>query len=269
MSDILVVVVIYNTLVEKLPYINSLEHAAVLVYDNSATPQIVPEGVHYQHNPKNPGVSEAYNYGISLAGQLGKQYCLLLDQDSQFDQTLLDHYLRLIEKHGDEYLYAPLVTKEEKIYSPFIELWNRNTVQQKAGFKYSELYALKKKSLINSGLLIPLKIGARVGGFNNKIKLDFSDTFFMESYKLHYNKIVLVDAEIKHSISGDEGKDAVRELQRFRYYCNGAREMKKSTMDAARISRLMFFRTLRLVVKYRTLQPISLANQYYRGNKTI
>lgn len=95
-------------------------------------------------------------------------------------------------------------------------------------FNYSEIYDLKNKTIINSGLLIPLSIIDIIGEYNDKIPLDFSDFYFIEKYKTYKSKIILLDSKIKHSLSGDESKDFYREFNRYRYYCLGAYELSQS-----------------------------------------
>ena len=75
---------------------------------------------------------------------------------------------------------------------------------------------------------------------------------FIEKYKELNSKIILVDLYLKHSISGDEGKDFNREYNRFKYYCNSAKEIGKSLKK--RVFWSPFRRLLRLSLKYKNLK---------------
>lgn len=269
MTEILLIVVIYNKKIEKMQYLSTMQDIDVLIYDNSVECQEVSSNYHYIHDPSNPGVSRAYNEGIKLAKKLNKKYVILLDQDTKFNLEDLKKYSKAKEKYGDSYLYAPIIIGKNKIYSPFIEKKNNNSCQTMEEFNYIEIYNLRNKSLINSGLMIPIELLKKIGHYNDKIKLDFSDIYFVDKYKGVNNEIVLIDLYVEHSISGDEGKDKNRELHRFKYYCNGAREVEKSISDRPRIHRMIFFRTLRLMVKYKSFVPIFIAKEYYYGGKTI
>lgn len=269
MSEVLIIVVIYNTNVEKIEYLSTLENIDILIYDNSPEKQVINSDYHYIHDSSNPGVSTAYNKGVELSVKLGKEYLLILDQDTEFSLDTFQKYMKAKEKYGDKYLYASIVTGKGKIYSPCIEKKNKNLCQDMNKFKYEEIYDLKGKSLINSGLMIPTSLAQKVGFYNEKIKLDFSDFYFIEKYKQLKGQVVLINTCLTHSISGDEGKNKSKELARFRYYCNGAREFKKSFKYYSRTNRLVIYRTLRLILKYKSLQPISIAKEYYLGDSTI
>ncbi|MGB4588351.1 MAG: glycosyltransferase [Clostridiaceae bacterium] len=269
MSDILIILVCYNVDLKNLDLIKNLQGQDILIYDNSKNKQEVKKKVYYYHNPNNPGVSKAYNYGIRLARKLKKKYVLLLDHDTKFNMENMSEYLKMSEKYGEDYIYAPIIGGNGKIYSPFVETKIRNLAQDPATFKYEEEYKLDNKSLINSGLMIPLKIIEMIGGFNEKIKLDFSDIYFISKYKEFRNEVILVNLKMNHGLSGDEGLDKHKELNRFRYYCNGAREFKKSSELTLKLNLFVLFRMIRLMLKYRSITPIGIVTQYYLGETTI
>lgn len=183
MNDILIILVCYNIDLKNLNLIKNLQGQDILVYDNSKQKQEVRDKIYYYHNPNNPGVSKAYNYGIRLARKLKKKYVLLLDHDTKFTLDSLHEYMKMTSKYGEDYIYAPIIGGNGKIYSPFVETKVRNLTQDPDTFKYEEEYKLDNKSLINSGLMIPLKIIEMIGGFNEKIKLDFSDIYLFQSIR--------------------------------------------------------------------------------------
>lgn len=269
MNDVLIILVCYKVDLASLNLLKALHGADILVYDNSLKKQEAGGEYLYVHDPSNPGVSKAYNYGIDLARKMNKKFVLLLDHDTKFDMENLAEYMRLSAKYGEDYLYAPIIRGNGKIYSPFVEKRVRNLVQTEETFKYEEKYSLENKSLINSGLMVPLKVIDRIGGFNGKIKLDFSDIYFISKYKRVMKEVILVRINMGHGLSGDEGYDRQKELNRFRYYCNGAREFKKSSGFKLKLNLFVFFRTLRLVMKYKGPSPIGIALKYYTGEETI
>lgn len=267
--NILVIVVIYNKSIEEIKYLSSIKGADILIYDNSVRPQIPPTNIYYFHNKNNGGVSIAYNYGIKLANKLQKDFLILLDQDTSFDEKILETYSRYANKFGRGYIYAPIVKNGERIYSPFIEGKYKNHPQNMSTFNYKRVYSIDGKSLINSGMMVSLEIINDIGDFNEKIKLDFSDIYFIEKYKKKNREIILIDAYLEHKLSGDEGKNKQKELMRYRYYCNGAKEFKISNNNVPRVNRLVFFRMIRLITKYRTLAPISIYRKYFLGDVKV
>ena len=111
-ESILVVVVIYRMPVASttawtslLPNSNKMKRLDVLFYDNSPSPQHVPEqpylNVHYIHDHRNPGVSTAYNSAAKLAKHLNKGWLLLLDQDTEWNQAALSMYLETAASHAE------------------------------------------------------------------------------------------------------------------------------------------------------------------------
>lgn len=269
MNDVLIILVCYNVDLSNLNLLKNLKGQDILVYDNSKNKQEVKEKIYYYYNSDNPGVSKAYNYGIRLARKLKKKYVLLLDHDTMFNLDSLNEYMKMSTKYGEDYIYAPIIGGNSKIYSPFIETKVRNIIQDPDTFKYEEEYKLDNKSLINSGLMIPLKIIEMIGGFNDKIKLDFSDIYFISKYKEFRNEVILVNIKLEHGLSGDEGLNKVKELNRFRYYCNGAREFKKSSELKLKLNLFVLFRMLRLMMKYKSFIPIGIVTRYYLGEVTI
>lgn len=267
---ILIVVVCFKVNIDDIQYLKHLKNVDILIYDNSPSPQKVNSNYRYIHDSSNPGVSRAYNVGHQIAQQIGSEFLLLLDHDTVFSNEILDEYRLLASKYKEKYVYAPIVVGSDKIYSPYLEKGIRNIPNAIDSFRYKELYSLNNQSLINSGLMIPVKIFSDIGGFNEKIKLDFSDIYFMDKYRERHNDIVLVNKKLEHSLSGDEGHFKERELNRFKYYCNGARHYKEAIISKrSKANRFILFRMLRLIVKYRSIRPLNIVYEYYLGDKSV
>ncbi|MGE6218108.1 hypothetical protein ACLH0F_21040, partial [Aeromonas media] len=170
---------------------------------------------------------------------------------------------------GNKFIYAPCVcnVENDKQYSP---AYMNRFVGHVLPFNkvYSaQLYQLNSRSVINSGLMIPTSIFEKIGGYNQDIKLDFSDVYFIEKYKENNNNLVLLPVELIHSLSGDEGYDKARELHRFKYYCIGARELTTSLEKNTLYT--VIRRMVRLVVKYRTLNPLATVAKYYLSDGVL
>jgi len=267
--NILIIVVLYNKPIDEIKYLKNIRNTDILIYDNSINPQNASTNAYYYHNKNNGGVSMAYNFGIDLAIKFQKDFIILLDQDTNFDEEILETYYRYANEFGKGYIYAPIVKNGLKIYSPFIEGKFKNYPQNMSDFKYNKIYNIEGKSLINSGMMISTNIIKNIGVFNEKIKLDFSDIYFVEKYKKQYTKVILMDVYLEHKLSGDEGKNKQKELMRFKYYCNGAKVFKMTTNDTQRVNRLVFFRMLRLITKYKTSVPVSIYSKYFWGDVKI
>ncbi|MFT5660631.1 MAG: GT2 family glycosyltransferase [Sulfurimonas sp.] len=277
-QQLLLIVVVYNIKISDLNIINQNNFVKdksidIFIYDNSKDPQSITDidqmNLFYVHNSENPGVSKAYNAGIQKAKELNKKCVLLLDQDTEFNLSLLEEYTSLYEKYGDGYIYAPIICNQlcTKIYSPSIINRFIGKVQKIENFIYSEIYDIKNKSLINSGMMIPIKIVDTVGVFNENIQLDFSDYYFVEKYKHFNSNIILINEKISHSLSGDEQKYFSKEMHRYIYYCIGAKELSKSLNVSTHFA--VVRRMIRLIIKYRHIKPITIFFLYYMKDNQL
>lgn len=275
MNELLVIFVLYKKKISDLLLIKEFNgdgpHIDVFIYDNSPDKQEIPNleniNFYYTHDQHNSGVSKGYNAGIKKAQELNKKCVVLLDHDSNILLTHLSEYISFYHRYHDDYLYAPVMFKGNKVYSPAHVNNFVGKVICLDEFNYDEVYDIGNKSLINNGLMIPLKLIEKVGFFNENIKLDFSDFYFIEKYKHLSTKVILIDLYIQHDLSGDEGKSYLRELERYKYYCNGSKELNRSLNKMNLIPALR--RLLRLMIKYKTLKPIPIYLNYFIRNKKV
>lgn len=275
-DNLLISIVIYNKSLKELFLLDSFLEAKrfdIFIYDNSKLPQEVPSfenvNIYYEHDESNSGVSRAYNQAYKKAKELDKKLLLVLDQDSSFEFSFIEQYMKMYQVYKSDYIYAPIVCDEKKtkIYSPAFLNNFVGKIQSFENFVYEEIYSLKGKSVINSGLMIPLEMFEKIGGYNEKLRLDFSDIYFIEKYKELNPKIVLVNVYLKHSISGDEGKDFLREFNRFKYYCSASKEIGNSLNTSVFWS--PFRRLIRLTLKYKNIKFIKIFYDYYLKGKEI
>jgi hypothetical protein len=208
---------------------------SLLVYDNSPTPVGRPGNmpydgwdIHYVHDPTNPGISRAYQVGARMAAERSKPWLLLLDQDTSFPQDWLTRYLTAVQRHPEEKLFAPILRCDERILSPCIYRFKR-------GFPVDRIepgpQSLTGLSLLNSGMWIAVEDYLAVGGHEVRIALDFSDHEFIERFKQRHDQFVLVDADCIHNFFQATDQSTSGQLNRFRFYCQGARYASKGLMD--------------------------------------
>lgn len=265
LDDVLAVLVLYRRDLADTETFASLSRALekcgsameLCVYDNSPTPMALAGEqypnwrIHYIHDPANPGVSRAYNAGFSLAQRLGKRWLLLLDQDTLFPGDALIHYSRGVEEQPDVALFAPLLMASGRICSPCRYL-------ARTGFHLQNLAAgvqsLKGKAVLNSGMLVKTSAFGLIGGFDERIRLDFADFAFNDRFRQHYDTFCILPFECGHGFSGvdDMGIDAA--LQRFRFYCEGGRNSIRNAADAVLYALVVLMRCLRLTFRFRSLR---------------
>lgn len=230
----------------------------IVVYDNSPTSMVSDFEymnstwtIHYIHDKMNSGVSKAYNEGFGIAEKLNKKWILLLDQDTFFPQNAVVKYSNAIRKYSTISLFAPVVLSKNKIISPCRYFLNK-------GFSLRRIepgiHNFKRKSLINSGMLISVDTYKKIGGYNENIRLDFADHFFIQEYKAVYSYFGVIDMKCLQNFSPDQQLTANPAVERFSFYCEGARAKAVNKLDYLNLMLIVIFRSVMLFLKYMDLR---------------
>ncbi len=261
-DSISIIIVIYNTALEESESFESVQRMAnnsynlnLLVYDNSLEPQEVGKyaglEIMYVHDPSNSGVSKAYNVGVKHAQKRKNTWLLLLDQDTTLPQTILNTYENAVQKNSNVKLFVPILQLNNgRIFSPC-------SYKFKRGFYLNSikggLHSLQHLSPVNSGMLVNVKAFLEVGGYNNQVKLDFSDFQFIRRFRKKYSDFYVMDVKCLQDFSDDDISFSSQK-NRYKYYCEGARNMDKNGwVDWMQYSIIVFLRAIRLTTKYRRL----------------
>lgn len=266
-DNLLVVIVLY----EKKPehsqsYISlrvaldelSVAKTDILIYDNSPESVTVDdENVVYVHDPRNSGVSYAYNEASKHARRTDKKWMLLLDQDTTLEKAFLEEAIKATGTHPDSVAFVPRMLDAKGLLSPFLFRMGRgHRIGECAG-----VLPLIKYRFINSGLLVRHSAFVAAGGYDERIPLDFSDIAFGERLwrRRVTDHFVVLNASLHHVFSDNESNSAEKALHRFRLFRNGALAMGKGS-TGSRIIYLFhtFIRAGRLCAKYRDLRFFTL-----------
>ena len=125
---------------------------------------------------ENIGLSKAYNHCASVAKRLGYSAVLILDQDSffvsgGFDILVSDYNKVSLSMHTGA--ISPSYMQDRKVFYDFLFdgrfKWR--------GFYYTDS-VIELRTLINSGMLVPLDVFDSVSGYDERIFLDNSDLNF-------------------------------------------------------------------------------------------
>ena len=229
LDSLLIVLVLYKSDLETSESFQSIEvclrttsnSVDVFIYDNS--PQQLDfslnqcnSKISYIWDSSNPGVSKAYNEGFAVAENDGKKWLLILDQDTEFDSDFLIKYYDACTSNPTISLFAPILKLNSgEIYSPCTYKFPRTAILKKIDIGITEL---KNLSLLNSGMLIGTNAFKEVGGYDERLKMDFTDFEFIDRYRKTNNLFFIVDTIAIHGFSGfQDGLDA--SLNRFSRYC--------------------------------------------------
>ncbi len=213
--------VAYKSLKNSLLYLSS-ESCRIYIYDNTDQPQwqlekvnpLINQSIFYFHNPENPGLSVAYNFLARKAMEDGMKWIVLLDQDTSLPPDAAAHYTTAAVQKEDVYLKAPVLKVGNNIFSPHRYFLMRSIPLKNIT---SKVYSLNDIRVINSGMMIYLPFFFKTGGYNESIKLDFTDFQFLARAKKYTGNIELLPIICQQNFSHDE-QDLERALVRYRIY---------------------------------------------------
>lgn len=267
-SNTICVLVIYNTRLENSETFVSLSdniqknalNMDIVIYDNSPSAMYNDEAhdfwnIRYIHDPTNPGISKAYNIGARIAQELNKKWILFLDQDTYFPENTFNNYVESVLNYPQEILFVPILKSDNGIVSP-------SSYRFKRGFPVKSIekgiQSLSKLSPLNSGIFIRIDEFVKCGGYNEKIKLDFSDFAFIERLRKLHLSFVVTDIICSHKLSTDNEVDIGlnKTLIRFGYYCEGARYSIETYTDAIVLTLVITARCLKLMLKFKSVKFI-------------
>lgn len=254
---ILAVVVLYNQNLCDTNVYNTLlrnqDHLKVVsvVFDNSPQKQTneVPKNLIYiWNNGKNLGLSECYNKAIDYAKRHECNWILLLDQDTTFPINAWDTYLQCIEKYPNYFLFAPIHKTNKGRYlspkNPILGVSSKSPTYGECSFK--QAYP------INSGLLISLSFFIKVGGYNPKIRVDFSDIQFISKARQVINRFYILNIICTQDFS-NEISDINKLYNRFKLFCEGGYYFQyRNNNERIIINYLIFKHTIALSIKNKT-----------------
>jgi GT2 family glycosyltransferase len=255
-KDVLIVIVLFRQTPEQSAAYTSLCDILrdcspipdIFIYDNSPTPCKCGPPVIYVHDLSNSGVSKAYNEAAVIATENNKTWMLLLDQDTAVTRDLFDEWERSMIRHPGSVAFVPVMRDALGPASPFSFArggGNRLRIVR-------EKFPLRKYRFINTGLFIKREAFIRVGGYDERLPLDFSDISFGRRLMEVTDHFIVMNVTLRHTFSGSTRLSYMEALTRFRSFCMGASAVgKKSGMPYVYWLRT-FARALRLSFRYKS-----------------
>lgn len=273
MGNILYVITLYGCRLEESATFKTLLKGHndalndIYVYDNSPYEQTTDVEVgKYVHDCCNGGLGKAYNAAYRYAIEKGYLWLLLLDQDTDFSNDAIDSYKAAICLHKSVSMIVPrhtIATGQFISPTPYCLFTSHICNSAPVGtVKFSDA------SPINSGILVSLDSFSRVGGYYEKVWLDFSDVAFIEKYKRLYPEYYVLPSVIcRQTFSGME-TDKKKIFQRFCIYLECARNFRKCVHGTSLALTIATLRpTLSRTFRERSLKYFWAFFNYYLGNK--
>lgn len=270
-AKILPVIVLYNSnLEEQYTYRTLLKcnnWDKYIVYDNSdwnKNNRINDPRIIYIRDSRNSGLSKAYNVAAKYAKIMGYEWLLLLDQDSSFPINSYNIYKEAIKNNRHICLFAPRLTY--KLNKPFSPSWLCCGISIAKRFTEG-VYSLNSVIPVNSGMCISVREFCRCGGYDENLKLDFTDVRFIDKFK-RYNKIFyLLDCDVSQSFS-NEVKDSDKLIFRYKQFLFDAICYERTNIICnIRVFFLVLKHTLALIFKTKKSIFIPLYINYYLFKK--
>lgn len=278
LDSLLIVLVLYKSDLETSESFQSIEaclkttnsNVDVFIYDNS--PQRLDlnlnqynSQIHYVWDSNNPGVSKAYNEGFAFAKNDAKKWLLILDQDTEFDSDFLIKYHNAHANSPDLSLFAPILKLNSgEIYSPCKYKFPRTTILKKINAGITDL---KNLSLLNSGMLISTNAFQEAGGYDERLKMDFTDFEFMDRYRKMSTHFFLIDTVGIHGFSGFQD-EMEASLVRFDRYCQSFSVMcsiRTSLIDKIMLIAIASLRSIKLSLAFRNICFINILVKSFKN----
>lgn len=165
--NIAAIVILYNperdtlaNIASYLPFIGKL-----YIFDNSENRSFspdelpFPEKIEYVHNGINMGIAARLNEGMKKAIAAGYERVLTMDQDSYFEDGIMERYLECLREYISKEtvaLFGPLYGRQQKNLSP--------------GCKPIQIH-----ELITSGTILHVELYRKVGEFDEELFIDSVD----------------------------------------------------------------------------------------------
>lgn len=265
-GKILIVSVIFRQRIEDTNVYMSLlkGYGDVYLYDNSPTPQDIsnlPAEWVYISDPKNPGLSAAYNKAAEYAKQHGYEWLLICDQDTSFPPNAIDTYIKSIQKDSNELLFVPKVKVSDSQYMSPVR--QRGYISKLANNVETGKIKLKDYGVINSGILVNVDAFIECGGYNEKVFLDFADFQFMERLAKVSPTAMVIDLICRQNFSNITDSIDTK-LKRFAIFCRSLSGFESnSRLGKVNIYFIMFKRALSLCVQAKSPRPMAIFMKNY------
>jgi GT2 family glycosyltransferase len=226
---------------------------AILVYDNSKSPQSASSLINYLHDASNSGVSRAYNVAVDFAIEHKKVRLCLLDQDTDANEKMLSSYYKSFCEFPHEHIFLPRIISSGRIISPYKTFWAK-------GYSLPSIstgrQGTKNFRAINSGLLIEVKTFKDAGGYDERYPLDLSDYVFWKRVSKIEATFVVTNStcEQHHSANVNQFEQAII---RFEIFLKANKQYRQDVRDTTLIP--VISRGLKLSWKFRSLSFLHLA----------
>jgi glycosyltransferase involved in cell wall biosynthesis len=204
----------------------------------------------YKHDETNPGISKAFNEGFVYAKNNQKKYIVFFDQDTLLPEDWFLKYKISVQKYSKYEIFVPIVkviVHEKEIIGSPSKYYNYNAYPLEN--VEIGINSLDDITFCNSGMMVTTECYQKIGGYNEKIRLDFTDRYFVEKMKNYLKQFIVLDLEIYQHFSFIEN-DETAMLHRMEFYCHDGRVFVTTLRSLFYIARDSWHNSFELYKKY-------------------
>jgi GT2 family glycosyltransferase len=193
------------SLAELCQHHKMLAHClAVIVYDNSPDVQAIPFDLsgfvsfEYIHDATNGGLVTAYNTALSRAQRQGRDWLLLLDQDTTLNPDLISELVTTGPSLPESvFAMVPALTQKGKMLSPqrIGRFRNHEITPQASGVQQFAVTAL------NSAACLRVSCVQAAGGFPLDYWLDYLDHVMFSRLHRTGDRVFILNVVMEHRLS--------------------------------------------------------------------
>lgn len=252
----------FKSLVKSISMMSDKNNSKTSVYVFDNTPnkkdQLTNSYVEYDSHTEvlyfsenqNRGLPYAYNFFADEASENGKEWLVLLDQDTDLPVDFFEKYISINPAIP---IHCPLVFSNKSLMSPS---YYRNYRASSMEIPQTDFIPLKDATCINSGLMVNINYFKQVGGYDSALFLDFCDHDFIGRVKKNGgDRLGIIPVELSQQFSAQTHTKR-QALARYRLFLQDLKQYYKNK----NVLKILFLvdlpRILRLIIKYRTIQPL-------------
>lgn len=267
-SQITSCILIYNVECSKCPTFttiyNQIDIKKLLIFDNSTNEEILYKNSSFYKENKikyycfneNVGLAKAFNTLLKV--DITTNWITFFDQDSTIPDNFFEKLENSILENSAANLHAPMVLSGTYMMSP--RKFRYNIVGKKIKNLNEGVY--ENITVVNSGMTINTEIFYQLGGYNEKIFLDYLDHDLVSRYLKLNEKIAIFPSEITQMFSSHTEISEDIDTIRLKIFARDILEYGQSrgVIQSIYVRILILKRILKLSLKYKKL---SFLNKFY------
>lgn len=211
--------------------------------------------VAYYTYGKNLGISKAYNQAVSKIDH-ANQKLVFLDQDTLLPEQFYACYFDMATHHPEVLLACPKVYAGKGLVSP-LPFKNFRAVRHFNEDLLSGEVSFGTFSFINSGLMVDKKLFDQIGGYDERLFLDFCDHDFISRLAEVTPSFYIIPCDLRQNLSSfTDSKE--KALERYKIYLHDFYYYSRNRNRGKLFFNIDLPHLIKLSLKFKTLSFLRL-----------